>query len=113
MLHLPCYPHLRPFDKQKNVLSDVNTQAAAAGTVEKIAEIKAKIVAGELDVFDTDTFTVKGEKVTTYKADVDDMGDYVGETEAIKNGAFAESSDRSAPYFDLRIDGITELTESN
>ena len=41
------------------------------------------------------------------------MGDYKGETEAIKNGAFAESSDRSAPYFDLRIDGITELTETN
>ena len=34
---------------------------------------------------------------------------YKGETvEAIKDGAFAESTFRSAPYFSLRIDGITE-----
>jgi hypothetical protein len=41
------------------------------------------------------------------------MGDYQGETNVIKtaNGItyFAESDDRSAPYFDLRIDGITEI----
>ena len=30
--------------------------------------------------------------------------------EAIKDGAFAESDARSAPYFNLRIDGITELS---
>ena len=62
-----------------------------------------------LKVFDTSTFTVNGETVTTYLADVDDLGDYVGETEAISDGAFLESYYRSAPYFDLDIDGITNL----
>ena len=92
------------------VLSAINLDVAAEGTYEKIQELVTKIQAGELDVFDTDTFTVGGQKVESYLADVDDMGDYKGETEAIKDGAFAESSDRSAPYFDLRIDGITELS---
>ena len=36
---------------------------------------------------------------------------YEGKTiEAIKDGAFAESDARSAPYFNVRIDGITELS---
>ena len=64
---------------------------------------------GSVKVFDTATFTVNGETVTTYLADVDDLGDYVGETEAISDGAFLESYYRSAPYFDLDIDGITNL----
>ena len=91
------------------VLTDVNTQAAAAGTQAKIDEVKAKLIDGSLKVFDTNKFTVNGEKLTTYKADVDDMGDYVGETEVISNGIFEESKFRSAPYFDLNIDGITIL----
>lgn len=92
------------------VLSNINLDVAAEGTYEKIQDLVKKIQAGELDVFDIDTFTVGGKKVESYLADVDDFGDYKGETEAIKDGAFAESSDRSAPYFDLRIDGITELS---
>ena len=47
--------------------------------------------------------------MTSYMADVDDMGDYVGETEVIADGYFHESEYRSAPYFDLEIDGITNL----
>ena len=42
-------------------------------------------------------------------ADVDTDANYTGDTEAIKDGYFAESSDRSAPYFDLFIDGINTL----
>ena len=91
------------------VLTDVNEQAAAAGTVEKIAEVMKALEDGSVKVFDTATFTVNGETVTTYLADVDDLGDYVGETEAISDGAFLESYYRSAPYFDLDIDGITNL----
>ena len=91
------------------VLTDVNEQAAAAGTVEKIAEVMKALEDGSVKVFDTATFTVNGETVTTYLADVDDLGDYVGETEAISDGAFLESFYRSAPYFDLDIDGITNL----
>ena len=91
------------------VLTDVNEQAAAAGTVEKIAEVMKALEDGSVKVFDTATFTVNGETVTTYLADVDDLGDYVGETEAISDGVFLESFYRSAPYFDLDIDGITNL----
>ena len=40
------------------------------------------------------------------------MGDYVGETEAIADGYFHESEKRSAPYFDLTIDGITLLDKN-
>ena len=42
-------------------------------------------------------------------ADVDDMGDFAPETEAIADGYFHESEYRSAPYFDMFIDGITNL----
>ena len=62
-----------------------------------------------MKVFDTDTFTVDGKKVESYLADVDTDWYFRPDTEAIKDGAFAESSDRSAPYFDLRIDGIIEI----
>ena len=92
-------------------LTAVNEKAAAPGTAEKIEEVKALLEKGELKVFDTATFTVKGEKLESYTADVQDMGDYQPETEVIKDGAFVESGVdagfRSAPYFDLIIDGIT------
>ena len=87
-------------------LSAINEQAAAAGTIEKIEEVKAGLADGTVKVFDTAAFTVNGEALTTYLADVDDMGDFVGETEVVIDGEFAESEFRSAPYFDLSIDGI-------
>ena len=90
-------------------LSDVNEAVAAKGTVEKLAEVKAQLEDGSVKVFDTATFTVKGETLTTYLADVDDMGDFQPETEVVANGEFQESHFRSAPYFDLDIDGITIL----
>ena len=92
-------------------LSDLGKKAATAGTQAKIDEVKALLESGKLHVFDTATFTVDGKTLTTYLADVDDKGDYVKETEAIKDGYFHESEYRSAPYFDLRIDGITFLNE--
>ena len=88
-------------------LSAVNEQAAAEGTVAKIEEVKAGLLDGTIKVYDTATFTVNGAALTTYLADVDDMGDFVGETEVVINGEFAESKFRSAPYFDINIDGIT------
>ncbi|MGN0753148.1 MAG: BMP family ABC transporter substrate-binding protein [Aristaeellaceae bacterium] len=88
-------------------LSAVNEQAAAAGTVAKLEEVKAALADGSVKVFDTASFTVNGETLTSYLADVDDMGDFVGETEVVIDGEFAESAFRSAPYFDINIDGIT------
>ena len=91
------------------LMTEVNEQAAAAGTVEKLEEVKAALADGSLKVFDTATFTVNGETLDEYLADVDDMGDFVPETNAISDGYFHESEYRSAPYFDLFIDGITNI----
>lgn len=90
-------------------LTELNEKVAAPGTKEKIEEVKGKLESGELKVYDTSTFTVNGETLTSYLADVDDAGDFVPETEVIKDGEFMESSFRSAPYFDIKyIDGISE-----
>ena len=91
-------------------LTDLNPAAAAAGTQEAIDAAKAKLLSGELKVFDTSTWTVDGEHLTEYIADVIDAGDFVPETNVIHDGYFDESNAstfRSAPYFDLIIDGIT------
>lgn len=93
------------------VLTDVNTDVAAAGTVEAIEEAKNAIIDGTLHVFNTDTFTVGGEKLDSYMADVDTDADYTPDTEVILDGYFHESEMRSAPYFNLEIDGITLLNK--
>ena len=93
------------------VLSEVNTAAAAANTQSILDGVKAQLIAGEIKVFDTATFTVGGQTLTTYMADVDTDAAFEGDTEAIVNGYFAESTERSAPYFDIRIDGITLLNQ--
>lgn len=92
------------------VLSGVNQDVAAEGTIEKINEAIKALEAGTLHVFDTASFTVDGKALTEYLADVD--GDYTGETNVIHDGYFDESNAvdfRSAPYFDIIIDGVTNL----
>lgn len=92
------------------VLSGVNQDVAAEGTIEKINEAIKALEAGTLHVFDTANFTVDGKALTEYLADVD--GDYTGETNVIHDGYFDESNAvdfRSAPYFDIIIDGVTNL----
>ena len=93
-------------------LSEINEAAAAAGTAEKLEEVKAGLADGSIKVFDTSTFTVNGETKTTYMADVDTDDAYTPDTEVIGEGYFHESEYRSAPYFDLKIDGITLLNEA-
>lgn len=93
------------------VLTDVNTAVAADGTVEKIEEVKAQLLAGEVHVFDVNAITVGGQPLTSYMADVDTDANYTGDTEAVADGYFHESEFRSAPYFDLKIDGIVLLNE--
>ena len=83
----------------------------AEGTKEALDAAIEGLKNGTIHVFDTNNFAVKGEKLTSYMADVDDFGDFVHETEVISEGYFHESEYRSAPYFDIRIDGITEINE--
>ena len=90
-------------------LISVNEQAAAPGTVEKVEEIKQKLLNGEVKVFDTAAFTVNGETLTTAMANVDADEAFTPDTEAIADGYFHESEFRSAPYFGIDIDGIEIL----
>ncbi|MCQ2409316.1 MAG: BMP family ABC transporter substrate-binding protein [Clostridia bacterium] len=94
------------------VLTNLGGNAMAAGTVEKLTEVRNGLVAGTIKVFDTakDNFiTISGAKVDSYMADVDTDADFKKDTEVVSNGYFHESEFRSAPYFDAQIDGITLL----
>ena len=90
-------------------LTELNEGVVAAGTKEKLEEVQKALEAGTLHVFDTATFTKDGAPMTSYMADVDTDPAYTPDTEVVKDGYFHESEFRSAPYFDLQIDGITLL----
>ncbi|MBE7049208.1 MAG: BMP family ABC transporter substrate-binding protein [Ruminococcaceae bacterium] len=92
-------------------LTDVNEKVAAPGTVEKIEEVKAGLIAGTINVFDASTFTVGGKNLDSYMADVDTDAEFKGDTEAISDGYFHESEYRSAPYFNIEIDGINLINK--
>ena len=83
-------------------ITELNADAVAEGTQEKVAEVEKAIVDGTLKVFDTSTFTVDGETVETYEKNGN---------EYISDGYFHESEFGSAPAFDLAIDGITSIVE--
>ncbi len=93
------------------VLTGINQDVAAEGTADAIKAAVEKINAGELKVFDTANFTKDGAAVESYKADVDTDEAFTPDTEVIADGYFHESEYRSAPCFDLRIDGINLLNE--
>ena len=114
-------------------MSNANGDAMAAGTIEKLTEVRQQLIDGTIKVFDCSKFTVTVRKtqiqelpplnpnaevdeynhLVSYMADTD--GDYIGDTNVIKTEGgityFAESHAdfRSAPFFDLQIDGITFL----
>ena len=83
----------------------------AEGTADAIAAAQADIESGKTHVFDITTFTVEGAELSSYQADVDTDPDYAPDHEVITDGYFNESGEgfRSAPYFDVKIDGITLL----
>ena len=107
-------------------LTDVNGNVAAEGTQAKLDAVKAELVAGTRKVFDTSMFTVtvvtEGDNkknlnatvdengvLTAYMADVDTDEAFTGDTNVVSDGCFNESKFRSAPYFDIQIDGIKLL----
>lgn len=94
--------------------------SCAEGTQEAVDAAWAGLKDGSLHVFDTSKFTCQPASDGSYVVDengtvtsafgLDSNGDWVNDCgEAIVNGYFEESVLRSAPYFALRIDGITEL----
>ena len=83
-------------------IASPNTQEAIDRAIKDLKE-------GKLKVFNISTFTVGGQKITSYKADVDSDANFTGDTEVISDGYFHESEYRSAPYFDLIIDGVSVI----
>ncbi|MDY4428276.1 MAG: BMP family ABC transporter substrate-binding protein [Lachnospiraceae bacterium] len=92
-------------------LTELGKTAPAAGTQEAIDAAKADLIAGKIKVFDTATFTVEGKTLDSYMADVDTDANYEGDHEVVIDGEFVESGAdfRSAPYFNINIDGIELL----
>ena len=93
------------------VLTGINQDVAAKGTADELKKVVASIKDGSLKVFDTKNFTKDGKAVDSYMADVDTDEKFTPDTEVVADGYFHESEKRSAPCFDLRIDGITLLNE--
>ena len=89
--------------------------AAAEGTAAKLEEVKTALANGSLKVFDTSKFTVGGQPLAdNHKPLAATDGAFVDGTVIIKTTEggvryFSESDYRSAPYFDVTIDGITLL----
>lgn len=92
------------------VLTDLGKNVAE-GTAEAIETAKAEMEAGTLHVFDIANFTVEGAALDSYMADVDTDANYEADHEVVLDGYFHESDIqfRSAPYFDVQIDGINLL----
>lgn len=108
-------------------LTEIGKKAAAANTETVLKEKATALKNGSLKVFDCSKFTVKNTlkdnasrmkadaegHLTSYTADVNTDAAYTPDTEAVETVGdvtfFAESSKRSAPYFDIQIDGITLL----
>ena len=100
------------YDHGDVVLTELNEKIAAPGTAEKLAEVEAGLADGSIKVFDTSTFTVEGETLTSAFA-LDTDGDFTPDSEeAVFDGAFHESYFQSAPYFAIKIDGIEWLNSA-
>ncbi|MBT9776705.1 BMP family ABC transporter substrate-binding protein [Clostridium sp. MCC353] len=93
-----CHGYAEGADK----ITELNEACIAPGTAEKVKEVESAIIDGSLKVFDTSTWTVKGETMNSCEKDG---------IEYISDGYFHESEFASAPSFDIIIDGITDLTK--
>ena len=81
--------------------------STCSNTHAQLHETQMALIAGKIQVFDTDTFTVSGNHVTSCKRDMNGTDNAADVVELINNGAFYESFFRSYPLFDLDIDGIS------
>lgn len=89
------------------LITPINAKAATPDAKAVTDKVIASIKSGKFHVFDTTTFTVGGKKIEDLIASGGNWAKYAA---YVKDGYFHESELISAPAFDLRIDGITELT---
>lgn len=106
--------------KEGSVVVGEVGSCAAEGTKAAIEAATNQFKAGTLNVFDCSKFTVsaannpyadwtldENNHIVTCKANVVPDENFAADTQVVENGIYKESSKRSAPYFDVNIDGIT------
>lgn len=83
----------------------------AEGTADVLAAAKKDIEEGKLHVFDLSKFTVNGEapSAENMKPGAATWAELPEGADLLKDGYYHESEFRSAPSFDVFIDGITNL----
>ena len=96
------------YEDGADCITTLNDTVCAEKTADKVAEVEAAIKDGSIKVFDTSKFTVGGSSIEDLIESDDEYAKYA---DYVSDGYFHESELASAPAFDLRIDGITELTE--
>lgn len=95
------------YDTGANKITELNEGVVAEGTAEKVAEVEAALVSGDLKVFDTSTFTIGGE---TLESLIEANADYAKYADYVSDGYFHESELASAPSFDIIVDGIEQVS---
>ena len=107
-------------------LAELGKKAPVEGTEAKLNAVAAKLKNGEIRVFDTSKFTIndKTYEESQFAALTEVKKDENGKLIAAKQNGFEvvktdkgityfdesnTSTNRSAPYFDIDIDGITEI----
>lgn len=95
------------YDTGANRITELNEGVVAEGTAEKVAEVEAALVSGDLKVFDTSTFTIGGE---TLESLIEANADYAKYGDYVSDGYFHESELASAPSFDIIVDGIEQVS---
>ena len=98
--------------KAGSVEVDKASRNCADGTQTKLDAVRKQLEDGSLHVFDLSKFTVGGEAPSAANMMPDPVNTYPNAPEASKllaNGYYHESEFRSAPSFDVIIDGIENL----
>ena len=90
-------------------ITELNKDVVAKGTEEKVKEVESGIKDGSIHVFDTSKFTVNGSSLEDLIKSNDEYKKYAN---LVSNGYYHESEKTSAPSFDIKIDGIKELTNN-
>jgi basic membrane protein A len=88
-------------------LTQLNDSILVDGTVDKIKDVEKSLRSGKCKVFDTTKFTVEGESLESLVSGSDTYKSY---KKYVSNGAYHESSKRSAPTMKFLVDGVSKIT---